>query len=110
MKYLIYLFLFTGIKTGVKEGTASYYSNKFEGRKTASGEIFRQSKFTAASNYYNLGDTVVVTNISNNKKVKVVINDRMGNRTRIIDLSKAAAKEIGMIKKGIVEVKVVPVG
>lgn len=86
-------------------GIASYYHNKFIGRKTSSGEIFSQSKLTAASNIFDLGTKVKVTNIENDSSIVVIINDRMGNKTRIIDLTKKGAKKLGFIKKGLAKVK-----
>lgn len=94
----------------IKKGTASYYSLKFEGRKTATGAIFNHAKYTAASNHYPLGITVKVVNPKNDQYVVVKINDRMGKsmskKGRIVDLTRVAAKEIGIIKQGIGKVLV----
>jgi rare lipoprotein A (peptidoglycan hydrolase) len=94
----------------IKKGTASYYSLKFEGRKTATGAIFSHAKFTAASNHFPLGIYVKVFNPKNNKFVVVKINDRMGKsmskKGRIVDLTRTAAKKIGIIKQGIGKVLV----
>lgn len=94
----------------VIKGTASFYSVKFEGRKTASGEIFRNAKFTGASNNFKLNTWVRVTNLSNKKRVVVKINDRMHQRMkqrgRIIDLSNAAAKKIGITHRGLAKVEI----
>ena len=91
-------------------GIASYYSQKFEGRKTASGAIFNHQKYTAASNNFPLGIDVRVTNPKNNQFVIVKINDRMGKsmskKGRIVDLTRLAAKEIGIFKQGIGKVLV----
>jgi len=88
-------------------GVASYYSDKFEGKKTSSGEIFSQDKLTAAHPTYNMGTIVRVKNLLNRKTVIVRINDRMTNLNgRIIDLSKRAAEELDMIKSGITKVQV----
>ncbi len=93
-------------------GTASYYSKKFEGRKTASGAIFRHSKMTAASNHFKLNTLVRVTNLRNNKSVIVLINDRMHNKMkrkgRVVDLTKKAAKELDFVKSGLTKVLVQP--
>lgn len=83
-----------------QKGTASYYSSKFEGRRTASGEIFSQSKYTAAHRKLPLGTKVRVTNLKNNLWVDVKVNDRMGRSKHKIDLSRAAAMEIGMVRSG----------
>jgi rare lipoprotein A len=88
-------------------GKASYYSNKFNGRKTASGEKFRNSKLTAAHKTLPFGTKVKVTNLDNRKSVKVKINDRGPFVAgRIIDLSKKAARRIDMLDRGVGNVKI----
>ncbi|TBR19701.1 MAG: septal ring lytic transglycosylase RlpA family protein [Chitinophagaceae bacterium] len=88
-------------------GIASYYHDKFEGRKTANGEIFSQNKMTAACNIIPLGTMVRVTNIRNQRAVIVKINDRLHPKmTRIVDLSFAAAKKLGFIRSGLTRVMV----
>jgi rare lipoprotein A len=88
------------------EGYASYYADKFEGRKTASGDIFDQSKLTAAHKTLPFGTIVEVLNMNNGMTVSVIINDRGPFIAgRIIDLSYAAAKRLGMIQDGVVPVK-----
>ncbi len=88
-------------------GVASYYSDKYEGRKTASGEVFSQDKLTAAHPSYSLGTIVRVKNLKNRKTVTVRINDRMTDLNgRIIDLSKKAAEELDMVTSGIAKVQV----
>ena len=88
-------------------GKASYYADKFNGRRTANGEIFRQRKKTAASKTLPFGTKVKVKNLSNGKTVKVRINDRGPFVAgRIIDLSKKAAKKIGMIRAGVQMVEI----
>jgi rare lipoprotein A len=88
-------------------GIASYYSSKFEGRKTATGVIFSNKKMTAASNHYKLGTRVKVTNTLNGKFVIVEINDRMskGNK-RLIDLTQEAAKVLCFMNAGLCKVEV----
>lgn len=89
-----------------QQGEASYYANKFKGRRTANGEIFRQHKRTAASRTIPFGTKVRVTNLRNGKTVKVRINDRGPFiKGRIIDLSKKAARRIDMISDGVVPVR-----
>lgn len=86
-------------------GTASFYHDMFEGRKTANGEIFRQSKFTAAHKTLPLGTWVRVTNLSNDSTVIVKINDRMPLwNKRSIDLTEAAASQLNYISKGLTKV------
>lgn len=91
----------------VHEGKASYYADSFDGRRTASGERFSQRKLTGASRKFPLGSRVIVTNADNGKSVEVVINDRGPYvKGRVIDLSKKAAQELGMIQDGVVDVRV----
>lgn len=82
-------------------GTASYYADRFEGRRTASGQIFRQKKYTAAHKSLPLGTRVKVTNRENGQCIEVVVNDRMSKRSpHIIDLSKAGARDLGILRTG----------
>jgi len=88
-------------------GLASYYGADFHGKKTASGEVFDRGALTCAHRDLPFGTRVKVTNLRNNKWVVVRVNDRgpwVGGR--VIDLSYAAAKKIGMIGDGIVKVKI----
>lgn len=88
-------------------GKASFYSDKFHGRQTANGEIFKQDKFTAACNILPLGTWIRVTNLSNGKSVLVRTTDRLHPRMRrVVDLSRSAAKKLDYIKKGLTRVKV----
>lgn len=90
-----------------KEGIASYYHHKFNGRRTSSGELYNSTLFTAAHKTLPLNSYAVVTNMSNQRKVIVRINDRGPfSKGRIIDLSHAAAKEIGIIGSGMGMVKI----
>jgi rare lipoprotein A len=90
----------------VSEGKASFYSDEFHGRKTANGETFNTDKLTAAHPSLPFGTWVKVTNLRNGKDVIVRINDRGPFvKGRIIDLSISAAKELGIIKSGTVQVK-----
>lgn len=78
-------------------GSASIYSDRYNGRKTASGRIFRQNEFTAAHTDAPFGTKILVTNLSNNLSTIVVVTDRWAHpKNRIIDLSKAAAHKIGL--------------
>lgn len=90
-----------------QQGIASYYHDKFEGRRTANGEIFSQTKMTAACNTLPLNCWVKVTNIRNKRTVIVRITDRMHHmNTRLIDLSRSAAKVLGYTGHGLTRVKV----
>ncbi len=92
-------------------GYASFYANKFNGRKTASGEIFSQHKFTCACNVLPLGTWIRVTNLRNGRTVVVKTNDRLHPRMkRIIDLTKAAAVKLGYVANGLTRVKVEVLG
>ena len=94
-------------KSYSKEGTASYYHHKFNGRKTANGERYDSALFTAAHKTLPLNSYAVVTNLHNNRKVIVRINDRGPfSEKRIIDLSHSAAKELGLIARGTGQVRI----
>ncbi|HFC97681.1 MAG TPA: septal ring lytic transglycosylase RlpA family protein [Thermosulfurimonas dismutans] len=92
----------------VEEGLASWYGPGFHGRRTASGEIYNMYAFTAAHRILPLGTYVLVTNLENGRRVVVRINDRGPFVPgRIIDLSYAAARALGMLEKGVVRVRLV---
>ena len=95
------------VKKGlVKYGKASWYGKPFHGRPTASGERYNMYAMTAAHRTYALNTIVKVTNLKNKKSVKVRINDRGPfYRSRDIDLSYAAAKRLGIHKKGVAKIK-----
>ncbi len=112
LKYLVLFFSLGWLHIGnqnksAEEGKASYYADKLAGKSTASGQPYDPQKLTGAHKTLPFGTEVMVTNIQNDKSVKVTINDRgpfvMG---RIIDLSKAAAERIGIIRTGVAQVKV----
>lgn len=87
-------------------GKASYYHDKFHGRRTASGARFNQQAMTAAHRTLPFGTRVRVTNIRNGKSVVVTINDRGPyGKGRVIDLSRAAAQALGLIHHGLTEVR-----
>ncbi len=90
-----------------QDGIASWYGKEFDGRPTASGEIFDSSKLTAAHPSLPFGTMIVVTNQHNNKKVLVRVNDRGPFvPSRIIDVSMAAAERLDMIITGTAPVKI----
>ena len=92
-----------------QNGRASYYHDKFQGRKTSSGEKYEKHDFTAAHRTLPFNSLVLVTNKINNRSVVVRINDRGPfHRSRLIDLSKSAAMKAGMIPFGVVPVKITP--
>lgn len=89
----------------IQEGTASYYGEKFHLRKTSSGETFRMEEMTAAHKNLPFGTMVQVTLQQNGKSVWVKVNDRLPqNSKRIIDLSRGAAEELGIITQGLAQV------
>lgn len=89
-----------------QRGDASYYGYAFDGRRTASGEIFSSSRLTAAHRTLAMGSRVRVTNLANGRHVVVRINDRGPFvRGRVIDLSRRAAARIDMIQSGVVPVE-----
>ncbi|MEN9949621.1 MAG: hypothetical protein RLY85_373 [Bacteroidota bacterium] len=91
-------------------GVASFYSDWFVGKKTSSGEKFSQKKMTCAHNTLPIGTRVRVTELKSGKSVVVRVNDRLHrNNPRLVDLSKAAASQLGFRKKGIIKVSVVVV-
>ena len=112
MKYLVLfitVFIFFNLTSGSKSdesfknnGIASWYGEERDGSRTASGERFNMKEYTAAHNTLDFGTKVKVTNPANGRHVIVTINDRGPFvEGRIIDLSKAAAAEIGLMRKGI---------
>ena len=85
---------------------ASFYHSKFNGKKTASGEIFSNAKLTAAHRTIPFGTNVKITNLNNGKEVVVRINDRGPfHSSRGLDISKAAFEEIGSASHGIIPVE-----
>ncbi|KNB61226.1 MULTISPECIES: septal ring lytic transglycosylase RlpA family protein [Chryseobacterium] len=89
-----------------KTSYASYYHDKFNGKKTASGEVFDNSKLTAAHRTLPFGTEIKVTNLNNGEEVIVTVNDRGPfHSSRALDMSKAAFDEIGGTKKGIIPVE-----
>lgn len=88
---------------------ASWYGKGFEGKRTASGYIFDSRQYTCASNTYDFGTVLKVTNIANNKSVIVVVTDRGAFKKkygREIDLSKAAFAKIANTNEGLIKVKI----
>ena len=95
------------VKTVV--GIASYYGHVHQGRRMANGQRFDESKLTAASRTLPLGTRVKVTSLRNQKSVIVTITDRgPAVKTRVIDLSTAAARALGMVSRGVDKVRVEP--
>ncbi|WP_373709281.1 septal ring lytic transglycosylase RlpA family protein [Kaistella sp.] len=96
----------TNTEDAKKTSFASFYHDKFNGRKTASGDIFSNSKLTAANRTLPFGTMVKVTNLRSGKSVIVEINDRGPfHSSRALDLSKAAFDAIGNISRGTMPVE-----
>jgi rare lipoprotein A len=92
----------------IQEGIASWYGEEFHGRKTSNGEIYNMYEKTAAHKTLPFDTYVKVENLGNNKEVIVRINDRGPFvKGRIVDLSVAAAREVGLINPGVARVRVV---
>ena len=87
-------------------GMASYYAREFHGRETASGRTYRKNELTAAHRTLPFGTKVRVTNLENGRHVVVTVTDRGPfRRERVIDLSKRAARELGIIRAGVARVR-----
>ena len=91
---------------GTQEGLASYYSDDFNGRRTSSGEIFSNTDLTAAHRTFPFGTRIKVINLTDRSEVVVRINDRGPVKPeRVIDLTRAAADELGIVKSGLARVR-----
>ena len=89
-----------------EEGVANFYSDKFEGKKTASGEVYDKNALTASHKKLAYGTKVKVTNVDNGKSVVVTVNDRMAaSNPAVIDVTRHAAEELGFVKSGKAKVK-----
>lgn len=99
---------FSGCNTSKKTSgcTASYYHDKFHGRRTASGEIFDQGAYTCASNVYKMGTILKLTNPKTKKTIFVRVNDTGKLYGRTLDLSKKAFMELDDLKKGIIMIEI----
>ena len=108
---LLILVCHHGFSQATETGMASFYNDNFEGKTTASGDVFSQSKLTAAHRTLPFKTKVKVTNQANKKSVVVTINDRGPFvKDRIIDLSKKAATKLDFIDKGVAKVKLEVLG
>ncbi|MBI1837460.1 MAG: septal ring lytic transglycosylase RlpA family protein [Flavobacteriia bacterium] len=107
MKYFIGCVLFCSLfgfsfKAIYSEtGRASFYANKFNGRRTSSGEIFNQEYLTAAHKKIKLGTFVKVTNLENDSTIVLKVNDRLGKSSgHTIDVTKKAAEHLNFVQNG----------
>ena len=103
-KLLLALLLFVSCPSYASE-KATYYADSFVGHRTASGDTYSHHKLTAAYNKLPLGTWVKVTDTKTGKFVRVLINDRCGLQG-VIDLSKSAAKALGILKRGVAYVTI----
>src|SRR3712207_1328517 len=85
----------------IQQGVASYYGPKQNGRRTADGSRFNQQEMTAAHPWLPFGTRIRVTLLETGRSVIVTITDRLPSRRRVVDLSLAAARELGMVQRGI---------
>jgi len=118
MKNILFLFVclcfptfLMAQKEAMQTGTASYYANKFEGRKTSSGQVFRQDSLTCAHKTLPFGTRLEVRNLSNDSIVVVTVNDRLPKSSkRVIDLTLRAANQLNFVKKGLTKVEIKVLG
>jgi rare lipoprotein A len=95
----------------IQKGKASYYANKFHGRRTSDGSIYHRDSMTCAHRTLPFGTLLKVRNVKNGKEVIVKVNDRGPFcQGRIVDLSYAAAKELGIISSGVASVEATKIG
>jgi len=95
------------VRPAVQTGQASWYGEPHHGQKTASGETYDMRQLTAAHRTLPLGTRLLVTNLKNGRTVEVRVNDRGPIATgRIIDLSYAAAEELGALSEGVFPVRI----
>ena len=100
------IYSFKNNATDAKTSFASFYHDKFNGRKTASGEIFSNKELTAANKTLPFGTEVKITNLISGKSVVVRVNDRGPyHSSRAFDLSKAAFDSIGDLRKGTIAIE-----
>ena len=90
----------------IQTGAATFYGQKFEGRRTASGDVFRHAALTAAHSTFPFGTVALVTCLTTGNSVTVRITDRLPSKRAIIDLTRTAAAELRMIEAGRVRVTV----
>ena len=96
----------TGTARTDEAGVATFYSDKFEGKRTASGDVYRKNGLTAAHKKLPHGTKVKVSNVANGKSVVVTINDRMAaSSAAVIDVTRRAAEELGFVKAGKAKVR-----
>ena len=104
---MVCLFIFSAISFAQETGSATYYANKFHGRKTSDGSLYHRDSLTCANKKYPFGTILKVCNKENGKEVYVKVTDRGPfSRGRIIDLSYEAAKQLDMLATGVAKVEI----
>jgi len=102
-----FLCIYSSVSFAQQEGKASYYAHRFHGRRMSSGIPYHKDSLTCAHRTLPYGTLLEVRNKKNNRSVVVKVTDRGPyTRNRIIDLSYAAAKELGMLHQGVVQVEI----
>ena len=91
-----------------ESGTASYYSSRYNGRRTSSGATFNQKEFTAAHAWLPFGTKIKVYCADTGRSVVVTVTDRIYSHRRIVDLSHSAAEELGIVRRGLARVSLTP--
>jgi rare lipoprotein A len=95
-----------GFAQSSEEGIANFYSDKFHGKKTASGQVYDKNGLTASHKKHPFGTKVKVTNVESGKNVVVTVTDRMATKNpAVIDVTRRAAEELGFAKAGKARVK-----
>ena len=115
MKFVKHLLLVTAffpicssaLSQKVKVGKATYYANKFHGRRTSSGDVYHKDSFTCAHRTYPFGTILKVRDPKTGNEVYVKVNDRLRG-SAAVDLSRAAAKELGILTRGYAHVEITP--
>jgi rare lipoprotein A len=91
-----------------ESGTASFYSSKYNGRRTSSGAVFSQREYTAAHAWLPFGTKIKVYCQETGRSVVVTVTDRIYSQRRIVDLSHSAAEELGIVHRGLAKVSLTP--
>ena len=105
---ILFVFFQLNALAQTENGEASYYHNKFDGRGTSNGEIFRQNKFTCAHKTLPFGTWLKVTRVKNNNVIYVRVNDRLPKSSkRCVDLTMLSAEKLDFVRSGHTKVQLV---
>jgi rare lipoprotein A len=94
---------------GTETGTASYYSSRYNGRLTSSGRRYDPKELTAAHPWLPFGTKLVVRCAATGRSIVVTVTDRLPSNRRLVDLSRSAAEQLGIVRRGIAQVSITPV-